>query len=484
LLAAEAIVIRRWVLPMFSVLCLFCSSAQAESRVVVRSFYGPGADTLRRDVIKILSRHREIEVVPSDRADAVAKKLGVDASSPEGRLAVAEELKIAAWLEAIIQKQGGELRATVLLYDGKTHDRIGRYVATRRNAGQLASALNAELWRKLRDPLLTAAAPVNGAVSSRSTEEPSSTDSESSDSGSEEEEVHSATPASAASTGPTTSVPAPSMALGSASTVASARWFVTAAGAAATPAVAAAAVATPPSDLPNFLVLTAEVGTLTRKLDYEDPLTLSLGPYSLPVAPQAGLAVRYFPGAHLTAGWASNFGLDANARFAFATKSEATDGTVYKARVDSYGAGLRLRIPLKAHEVSLLGGYGIERFAFDESKAKPAPTPNVDYRFVRMGGEGEFAVSDKFSLGARAAFLWLLSVGEIGTDTWFPRISGNAFESTAFAAFALSPKLDLMLSAGLTHYFFDFGAKAGDPLVAGGATDDYITVSLGLRVSL
>lgn len=474
--------IRPWVLPIFSLLCLLCSTAHAESRVVVRSFYGPGADTLRRDVVKILSRHREIEVVPSDRADEVAKKLGVDASSPEGRLAVADELKIAAWLEAIIQKQGGELRATVLLYDGKTHDRIGRYVATRRNAGQLASALNAELWRKIRDPLLTAAAPAGGAVS---TKEPSSSESESSDSDTEVEEVHSATPAPVASTGPTTSVPAPSMALGSASTVASARWFVTAAGAAATSQGAQAAVpAAPPSNLPDFLLATAEVGTLTRKLAYEDANTLSLGNYSLPAAPQVSIAARYFPGAHMSAGWASNFGLDANARFAFATKSEATDGTVYKAQVDSYGVGLRVRVPIKKHEISLLGGYGIDRFRFKDSEAKPAPTPNVSYSFLRFGGEGEFAVSDKFSLGARGAFLSLLSVGEIGGEEWFPRLTGNGLEGSAFAAFALSPMLDLMLSAGLTHYFFDFNVKEGDSLIAGGATDDYITVSLGLRVSL
>ena len=63
----------------------------------------------------------------------------------------------------------------------------------------------------------------------------------------------------------------------------------------------------------------------------------------------------------------------------------------------------RLRIPAGKHSVRPFVGYGIQRFS-QESKTKgiKSPTPNTDYRFVRMGLGADFMMSDKLGFGMDA----------------------------------------------------------------------------------
>lgn len=474
---------RCWIhISLALILCLATGTAHAESRIAVRPFFGPHADDVRRDVVSILEKHRELALVPNGEVEQRGKRLKMDPNSPEGRVAIASALNVAAWVEAIVQKHGKELRATVLIYDGREHRRIGRTVLTRRTSRELSSALRRSFWKENRDALLSADAPTRGSEPSEdSAEEPSEAPEALAEAGPQEEEPAEAPPsdepspetiAPAEPTAPAETPASSSMALGKAQTFSSARWNVSPAG------------ASDPVITGDALFATLTLGTLSRTLKYEDARTQSLGNYSLGVAPQASLDVRYFPAAHFTAKWPSYFGLDLKAQLALAAASETRTGDKYATWADAYGIGARGRIPFGKHEASLIVAYGVQRVQFADSRAKPSPTPDVDYRFARTGAEGDFELKPKLRLGASAAWLWLLAAGEIASSEWFPRTTGSGIEASVFGSYGLTAHLDLVATIGLAHYFFTFHPKKGDPKVAGGATDDFVTGGLGIRLRL
>jgi len=458
-------------------MCLIAGTAHAENRIAVRPFFGPHGEDVRREVLAILSQHRQLTLVPTREVETKARELGVDPDSPEGRIRLAPVLGVAAWVEAIVERQGRALRATVLMYEGREHRRIARTVITRESPKELMKALRRSLWRESRDALLLprpqlrhqpARAPRPGARERRPPEREVPEASPFSDS--PQEIATTDAPAEP-------SVPAQAPAWSSTSfdkvvPFSPEKWIVRPVGASSS------------EPLPDSLITSLSVGTLTRSLQYEDAQTQSLGNYSLPIAPQASLDLSYFPGAHLTARWPSHFGLDLKAQLALAGASETRAGDKYRASAYSYAAGARARLPFGPHEASLLAGYGVRRVEFVDSKSRPSPTPDVDYRYLRMGAEADFAVSDRLRIGAGGAWLWLFSGGELTSRDWFARTTGSGFEASVFGSYGLTSHLDLVASVGLSHFFFSFHPKPGDPKVAGGATDDFVTGGLGIRLRL
>jgi len=470
-------VTRCWISFCALMMCLVAGTAHAESRIAVRPFFGPHADDVRREVLAILSRHRELVLVPGGEVEERATRLGVDPNAPEGRVAIAGALHVSAWVEAIVQRQGKELRATVLVYDGQEHRRIARTVVTRRSPRELSRALQQNFWRENRDAILSADAPRDNGDTAEPVAENSPSIEEAPESEAKEApptvEPTQQTIAPAEPSVPAESPAPSSMALGTVQTFSSARWNVSPAG------------ASDPKETRDALITSLTIGTLSRSLKYQDPeYTQSLGNYSLPLAPQASLDVRYYPGAHLTAAWPSYFGLDLKAQLALAAASETKSGDKYSTSADFYSLGARGRLPLARHEVSLLAAYGIRRMKFADSKAKPSPTPDVDYRYLHTGAEGDFAMGDKLRLGLSAGWLWLMSGGELTSKAWFSRATGSGIEGSIFGSYGLTKHIDLFATVGISHFFLSFNPKKGDPKIAGGATDDFVTGGIGIRFRL
>jgi hypothetical protein len=76
----------------------------------------------------------------------------------------------------------------------------------------------------------------------------------------------------------------------------------------------------------------------------------------------------------------------------------------------------------------------------------------------------------------------MLSVGEIGR--WFPHARASAFELALNLNYALGHRMFARLTALYQRTVFDFHAKSGDRKVAGGATDQVLTASLGIGVAI
>jgi hypothetical protein len=460
---------------------LTTGTARAENRVVVRPFYGPGAESVRKEIEDILERRSGVVVLSSKEADVTAKKLDVDANSPEGRKVVAKDMEVSAWVEGIVQKRAGKLRLTVLVYDGANHDRVGRTVMVQRSSPALVAELKRGFWQKTQSAIRRAAAPggetapasdeETAVASSEEADEAEDAEEESEESGEEQEEVADATPAaesdSVRSTSTSTAfLPTFSPTVESANTRND-----------------AVESNEGPSEKGEQLRAMIGLGSPYRNLAYTDIVTQTLGDYTLTGAPMIDARIAYHPAAYMTDGWASWLGLDVRAQMALGIRSVDQAGNEYKSRYDSYHVGALARIPVGKHFVRGFAGYGIQRFS-QESKTKgiQSPTPNVDYRMARMGLGGDFVFSDTLTMGLEAAWLQMLSVGQIGE--WFPQASAAGVEMGMDVSYAVTPRFFARLFGGYQRVFFDFNPKVGDTNVAGGATDNYVTAGLGAGMHL
>jgi hypothetical protein len=225
------------------------------------------------------------------------------------------------------------------------------------------------------------------------------------------------------------------------------------------------------------------IGSPYRSLAYHQPITSALGDYQLSGAPMADIHLAFQPARWLTDGWASWFGLDARAQITLSSLTLDRDGNQFKSRYDAYQIGLRARVPLARHAVSVFSGYAMNRLAISGQKPGTiSPTPSVDYRSIRSGLGGELALSDAVMIGLDAAWLHFLSVGDIGR--WFPRATAAGLELALCASYRMTAGTFARITAAYQRAFFAFNSRPGDKNIAGGATDQHLALSLGMGVNL
>ncbi len=141
----------------------------------------------------------------------------------------------------------------------------------------------------------------------------------------------------------------------------------------------------------------------------------------------------------------------------------------------SYRVGPRVRIPTAPFVVTLGADYGEHRFKLDITEVI---APNVEYSVLRPNVEFRVDVGSGLSLGLTAAYLNVMSVGGLGDDNRFPRISAYGAEGGAQVGYAFDPDFEVRLGADVRHYAHNMHVRPGDPLIVGGAVDDYFGASL------
>jgi hypothetical protein len=393
--------------------------------------------------------------------------MGVDPSSNEGRVALGRELQLSAWMTGVVKKRSGKLKLTVVVFDGAQHSLVGRTRLVGKTPSKLSEEIKDHLWRKSRYAIQFATAPgaAGAAAAAGGVATAATTPAEVSVSGGE-------APAAAAASDMTIAVedaesPPKNDEVASAS---------------------AADLDDEYGDEPSHHHAEAfrasfGVGSPFRNLAYSGPITTSLGDYTMSGAPMFDVNAQFYPAAPFTDGVASWFGLEVRGAFALSTPTSDRDGNKFNSRYDAYHVGMRARMPLGAHYISAFTGYGMNRFAISsDNKDLIAPTPSVDYRMIRTGLGGELGLSDTFRLGLDAAFLSFLSVGDIGK--WFPRAQAAGLELSANASYSLTQGLFARFGMSYQRTFFDFNGQPDDKYRAQGATDQYLSVSVGAGVRL
>jgi hypothetical protein len=276
-------------------------------------------------------------------------------------------------------------------------------------------------------------------------------------------------------------------------------------------------VADPPSEhaQPGLrpLEVTAGLRGYSRQFEYTDirPNTdasgTALHDYSLPLAPAILATLRFYPGALFRNDAWSHIGLTARYEFGIATATQYSqklppDGRPLVTELTTSSAawqvGLRGRLPLGTHEVGMFAEYGTHTFILqgDEAYAPPKPyalVPDSKYTFIRTGIDAQFRFG-KVLLGAHVAPRFLQSVADIDLEgVWFPGATGSGLDAGLMGGYSVLPFLGIVGGVDALRYGFDLNGKPDCPappnnplrcVVAGGATDTYISGWLGVMLHL
>ena len=112
--------------------------------------------------------------------------------------------------------------------------------------------------------------------------------------------------------------------------------------------------------------------------------------------------------------------------------------------------------------------------------------PNVNYSAVRPSLTGRVAMGPKLTLSITAAYLHILSVGQLGTEDRFPRITSLGAEAGAMLSYQLDNELELGVGADLRHYAHAMNVQQGErqERLVGGALDEHFGATMLLTYRL
>jgi len=190
----------------------------------------------------------------------------------------------------------------------------------------------------------------------------------------------------------------------------------------------------------------------------------------------AEMALHPFATSRATAdSWAAGIGLygAVNLSFGIGTQVDAT-GVPSKTDAHGYEAGVRYRIAAGLFDLVPHGSYLVDSFV-----ASGDVSPNVHYEVLRAGLGVRAALAPRFSLRASVDYLNVLSAGAL-TSTTFPHAKANGLDVSLGAGFGLGRTFEIQAAAALRRYGFDMRSQPGDPVIAGGASDQYVSMVLGI----
>jgi hypothetical protein len=334
----------------------------------------------------------------------------------------------------------GKKRATVTLVNGADGKRLARY-RTKAARGKLAREAGKKAWRELRAGLEAASAPGKVPPPTVAAAPPPKPEKRA------KKEVVKEEPAPRASSDEVT----------------------------------VAAVDRPRRRALPWLSLSVEGRTFQRSLRYNDDLDGTLHGYDL-AAPAAGIVAVFQP---LRSGVGRYLALRGEAELAVGIDgSEDSDGTLYPTSASDWSAGLRVLLPIPAGQWSIDAAYGMHRFTIEDDEMLAELVPDVDYRYVRGALALRAPLGRRLALDASAGYRQLLGTGDLESDPWFPRLKGAGIDAELGARVRIAGPVEFLARAGLRRYFFAMRPEPGDSMIAGGAVDQYLSISAGLAIAL
>ncbi|QSQ28618.1 hypothetical protein JY651_27815 [Pyxidicoccus parkwayensis] len=247
------------------------------------------------------------------------------------------------------------------------------------------------------------------------------------------------------------------------------------------PVVAKEASARRPNE-PRLEVLLSGQG-LFRRFQYSGASSGSLPDYRLNHAAAVSLAVGYYPLSHFTDGALRNLGLVVRGSRALGLSSLDPEGRKYSTTAQLVEGGLRFRLPLRWLELTPGVLYGMHTFEVGFTpEAGMDDLPDVDYRFahVELGLRKE--LTERWAVAARVGYQHVLSGGELSSDRFFPDLGGSGLDAELAVEFALTRMVGLRVGGEMRRYSITTNAKAGSPVIAGGAMDQYFSGLAGLTL--
>ena len=418
------------------------SKKSAKQAVLVGAFEGVRAEETRRAVIEALNATEAYTVTDAE---------DLKPSSTKKEFAqMARDLMAEATIVGVISKK---MNLTLTVYD-KTGKKVGAVEIKGGTRKKLASGIQNELEIAIADPLAEAAGttPAAAEPEPKTEEAEASADETEGDSGASEEE---SSEESSEDSEPTEA----------------------AGGAGKRPIEA-------------MLLFRG----YNRKFNYTDQVTPGLAPYDLPLAPAFDGAARIYPAAFGTEGIISHVGIMGKYELGLATTTIATttdpatmvqSKTTLKTQVNDLQVGLRTRLPLnESVELGMFGLWGRQQFLLLGDEVNPL-VPDTTYTYLRVGIDGRVQLG-KFTVDVQVAPRFLTSMKELNLKgVWFPGATGSGLDFGAMLGWNYLSWLDAVAGFEVVRYGFDFnGMPDNNPIVAGGATDTYLSAFLGVRFHL
>jgi hypothetical protein len=221
----------------------------------------------------------------------------------------------------------------------------------------------------------------------------------------------------------------------------------------------------------NALELSLGGEFAVRQFQYNEGLTSNLRSYELDGAPAGVVEAGLYPFAFSGGSGMGDVGVVGSYARALGLRSDLSTGTAYDTDWERFFAGARARWRLTSDpDASVLAadaGYGEETFSFGANSLGDT-APDVDYRFVRLGGDARFPFG-RFALSAGASYLAVLSAG--GLAGRFPQSQVGGIDATLGASLTIVRGLEARIVASYRRFFYAMHPTPGDGYVAGGALD-------------
>lgn len=412
----------------------WCSGAAAQeralNRIAIEEFEGRDAKAVRIQVIAALER-QGYELVGAKEIAGAWRKLGLEARSDGDYAALARELDVAAVVQGVMGREGRNVTCELIVRNGRDGRTLESIVFRARRVPALTGVVKQRAWESLEGPLQRAEPP--GLAVEPAPLDPSLIGAQ-----------------------PPVEVPLEEV-------------------------LAPQGTAAPP------LRLDAGLGILTRQLNYNDDVNGVLRPYSSGVHPTINLRAEVYPAAFATGGLASDLGLVLGYQHIFVSASQTSDGAEFPTSASALSAGLvwraQVATPLQLRVEALYGQRSFTVEDADDGTPKPV-IPSVGYQRLDLAGGLRWSPTPRFGLHARLAYLLPLSGGEFTSPDYFSRASIHGVQGGLGVRFGLVGPLALDLSVAVERYASTFNTLPGDPFIAGGAVDQYITAGLGVAAEL
>ena len=453
----------------------------APKRLGVLTFRGPAEGATRNVVTKVGKAHK-YQVVGGQAIAKAASKLHVTLSDNDGFQAVAKELGIAAFVVGEVTKK----KATLTVRSGDDGSVAAEGSWSGANPRKVSKAVAKTFWQRLGPAIERSNAP-SGAKQAVVAEEAAAPETGADEPGDE----------------PVASKPDKKVAEDTSSSDSDRprksnkkKSDGDEAGSETTVSEHADAPEGDSGMSGEALILGVGPRILSRALAYNDDRYRRNSKYNLGVAPEVGLNAEFYPGALAgVGGIASDIGLVVDLSYMLPVVTSPAPNRVgeYKTYSLAWSAGVKVRLP-----AGLFGtvAYGSQRFQLQPSMTGTSgvDVPMVDYRYVRIGGGGRFAVTPEVSLMANLAYLHCLSVGQIGFASYYPKATCGAVEAGGAVGYRISNLIELQGGASIRRFGLNFHQVYGPNYmnvltdtsirVAGGAVDQYIMGYVALAVVL
>ena len=225
-----------------------------------------------------------------------------------------------------------------------------------------------------------------------------------------------------------------------------------------------------------------------RSFSYSDPITLNLRPYDVFGVPGVTVGGEIYPGATTGITGLQDVGVSLSYMHALGLSSQTADGRyLFGTSWNRFHVGLRYRLRFGDRDdnpvvLNFDGRFGFLNFSFEAEDENSAAIENeigtVGYNVLRIGVDGRLPIGSIFAFVPKFGYVGPLQGGEV-----YDRFRDPTYGAVDMGlAFALVLGAGFETRAGIDYLriFSSFAPEPGDPYVAGGALDEYVSIKVAL----